>query len=326
MKRNFLSLILGLAIGAGLVWYFLRNGEPAGPIAEKAKPAEHEEKGAEGIPLSRGAQEKMGLILQPAAGTNVLAEIRGLGRVLDTALLVQQWNELGVARIAAGASHKEWERLGTLFSQGQNASARALEAGEAAMKRDEAVAVGAEARLNTTWGTAFVHRPEMPELIGHLARMETVVVRIEFPLGSVLEDLPPTVSLSPLADPTRRVSIEVLGAAPSADPLTQGPAFLGTIPGKGFVPGTAFDAFCPQPKALRTGAFIPSSAIVRHEGAAYVYTPLSADHFARRAVTLEQPLADGWLVSGGVTNGQSVVITGAQMLLSTELKGQGGEE
>ena len=56
-----------------------------------------------------------------------------------------------------------------------------------------------------------------------------------------------------------------------------------------------------------------------------MFTPRPEDRFMRVAVELERPAGGGWIATG-LTNGQPVVVTGAQVLLSTELKAGGGEE
>ena len=65
---------------------------------------------------------------------------------------------------------------------------------------------------------------------------------------------------------------------------------------------------------------------MRHEGEAFIYVQRSPGLFERRGVELEHPLEKGWFVAEGLKAGESIVISGAQQLLSTELKGEGGEE
>ena len=62
--------------------------------------------------------------------------------------------------------------------------------------------------------------------------------------------------------------------------------------------------------------------MVRFLGKAWVYCQLSADRFARREIPATQPTDDGWFVPSGVKVGERVVASGAQLLLSEELKSQ----
>jgi hypothetical protein len=51
------------------------------------------------------------------------------------------------------------------------------------------------------------------------------------------------------------------------------------------------------------------------------------EKFARKPVTLDSPLDKGWFVDGeggGVAEGDHIVVTGAQVLLSEEMKAAAG--
>ncbi len=66
------------------------------------------------------------------------------------------------------------------------------------------------------------------------------------------------------------------------------------------------------------GFVLPASAVVRSAGQPWVYELDEPESFHRRAVTLDRPSPDGWLVTGDWP--RSVVTSGAQSLLSEELK------
>ena len=71
---------------------------------------------------------------------------------------------------------------------------------------------------------------------------------------------------------------------------------------------------------------VPSAAVVRHAGRAFLYVQTSDETFARQEVRLDRPTADGWFVAGGLAAGQRVVVSGAQQLLSVELAGSTAPE
>ena len=68
-----------------------------------------------------------------------------------------------------------------------------------------------------------------------------------------------------------------------------------------------------------------NSALVRHEGEVFVYVQTSDELFLRQEIELDHPLSEGWFVDEGLKPGQKLVLTGAQQLLSEELKGEGRE-
>jgi hypothetical protein len=69
--------------------------------------------------------------------------------------------------------------------------------------------------------------------------------------------------------------------------------------------------------------------VLRHDGRAWVYVQEEEEKFVRKPVTLDTPLEGdkGWFISaegGGIKADDLLVVTGAQSLLSEELKAQGG--
>ena len=78
-------------------------------------------------------------------------------------------------------------------------------------------------------------------------------------------------------------------------------------------------------RSLRWNA-LGCAALVRHEGQVFVYLQKADEKFEREEVKLDLPLKDGWLVRGEISAGDKVVVTGAQQLLSEELKSRSGEE
>ena len=75
----------------------------------------------------------------------------------------------------------------------------------------------------------------------------------------------------------------------------------------------------PQPL---TGVVVPHAAVVYAEGKTWAYVQTGADTFLRREVHLDHLTPEGWFVTSGIAAGERVVVTGAQMLLSEELKSQ----
>jgi multidrug efflux pump subunit AcrA (membrane-fusion protein) len=67
---------------------------------------------------------------------------------------------------------------------------------------------------------------------------------------------------------------------------------------------------------------MPRAAIVRLHGQAWAYVQTDEQTFIRRQVPLDQPAEGGWFIPGGFEPGERVVVGGAQVLLSEELKSQ----
>ena len=218
------------------------------------------------------------------------------------------------------------ERVQLLRSQGDNASMRMLETAEAAVKRDRVMLASAQARLMTAWGPALAERDDLPALAASLLKQKAALVRIDLLPGETMAGMPKTVRLTAMTGEEASFDAEVLGPAPSADPQTQTRAFLALVPANGIAPGTLLNAFVAATGSAEKGFLLPRSAILRHDGEAFVWLQTGDDKFERRRVELGRALKDGILATSGVTATDRVVVTGAQQLLSDELKAAGGAE
>ena len=77
-----------------------------------------------------------------------------------------------------------------------------------------------------------------------------------------------------------------------------------------------------QPGKTREGVLVPDAAVVWHGGKAWAYVKQGNDRFVRREVSTAQDLPGGWFNAEGFAAGEPVVVSGAQLLLSEELKYQ----
>ena len=113
---------------------------------------------------------------------------------------------------------------------------------------------------------------------------------------------------------------QVLGPALSTDSAVIGQAFLALVVtnAASLVPGSSIIAQIDT-GAREGGVVLPRDAVVRHAGQGWVYVETGPHTFTRRPVPLDRPHSDGWLVPGQWT--QPIIISGAQSLLSEELKG-----
>jgi len=87
-------------------------------------------------------------------------------------------------------------------------------------------------------------------------------------------------------------------------------------------PGMAFQAWIPVSGEPRTGVVVPRSAVVRSGARSWIYLQVSEGEFSRRELRDALSVEGGWFVQDGYTPGQAVVTSGAQCLLSEELKSQ----
>ncbi len=70
------------------------------------------------------------------------------------------------------------------------------------------------------------------------------------------------------------------------------------------------------------GVVIPDSAVVWLDGKAWAYVQQGRGHFIRKEVATDHPVGKGWFVTKIFMDGDSIVVQGAQLLLSEEFRTQ----
>ena len=328
MKRAIvLVIVIAAAIGGG-VWWFQQHGAPAAPPADKPADAAqgthvtHDEQGNTVVRMSDDDQGDAGIVFgNPVAG-QWSQEVKGYGRVLDPAPLAGLDNELVSAQAAASATAQEWGRQKTLSAQ-TNTSARALQAAEAAAQHDQLAVQSVRDRLTLAWGAVLAGRNDLAGFVQLLTDRQAVLLRVDLPGGESLAAPPAGARVVTLSGKTTEA--KYLSPVTEVDPLIQGQGFVFSIqPNEIYLaPGQAVTVWLQVPGEPLAGVIIPRDAVVRLEGAGWVYVmdkDKGGEGFTRRKIPLDRPTEGGWFVTGNVKVDDYVVVTGAQTLLSEELK------
>lgn len=279
------------------------------------------------VKLDAATQKLMGLEISPLKAGQLEPEKKAFGRVLDVTPLVSLAADLTTAQAAAEASQAELKRLTTLTAQ-NNASQRALQAAQAAAAHDQAQVEATWLRLLGTWGSAIAERKDLTGFVQSLATLAAALVELELPAGESLTGVPTGARLLTLSGDSRPVQAQFVGPAPVVDSQMQGHGFLFLVESNQtrLAPGAAVTGFITLPGAPQTGVVLPRNAVVRFNGATWVYRLGGEESFERVEIALGPPLADGWFLPKGLKPEDKVVTVGAQQVLSEELKAQGGEE
>jgi len=327
MKKLFVGIVIGLAVGGFAVWTVLRHNAsdvPKAAAKEEKKedsPVQHGTNGETFLKLDAKAQTRMGLKTAALAAIEIEPEIKAYGKVLDSTPLATLLAELATTRSSLEVSRGEFERVKVLQAQG-NASPRLLEAAKAALDKDSLLLDAAQMRLGLGWGPLAGH-PKLASIVQSLARQQAALVRFDLPLGSLIKTPPLGVRLGLAGGEENFVAAEFLGAAPTADPQTQGQGFLFLLPANPPPVNAALAGWLKFGGEKESGVLVPRAALLRHGGEVFVYVQTGDDTFERREVELVRLLVDGWFVDEGLKPGMKLVVEGAQQLLSEELKGKG---
>jgi hypothetical protein len=325
MKKTLILVALVVSAVAGLVFAYLEMRKERDLEASAEAPViapSRVERGADGatiLKLDAETQKRLGLQTAVPVAGSVANELTATARVLDGSSFVSAVNELRAAHAALDAARADHERKQKLFANGRNASASAVEQAAALVTQQTLVIESAHQRLFATWGRGVAGHDDLPALAQRLLQREAALVRVELLATDTLEILPATLRLLRQSGEAITTA-NVLGPATATDSTVAGQSFLClvTINASSLVPGSALLARLGT-GVSENGTVLPRGAVVRHAGLGWAYVQTAADTFTRRIVPLDRAHPDGWLVSGEWS--QPVLISGAQSLLSEELKG-----
>ena len=380
MKRRFVQQTLPLLLAGGL-WLGSGCDKHADPAKQATPEKAHEKEGTHVerneagetvVALPKETQARIGLKLGALKAVSLGPEIKAYGRVVDPAPLAVLASDLMTARLTASVSQQEVERvkatrnaelaaaetalkvsreelirLTKLHEQG-NASTRALQTAEAALKRDELLMVSQHAataralqtaeanaqrdqlqaaavrgRLLLATGKSVVERDDLTDFIQTLVNGAAALLRLDVPAGQALPGGVTGARILATKVGAAPTDAEYLGATANVDALTQGTGFLFFVNGASdLAPGSALTGWLKFAGGPIEGVVIPRDAVVRFNGLGWAYVKTSKDDFTRREVGLNHPVADGWFVTSGFSAKDEVVMVGAQQLLSEESKGK----
>lgn len=327
MKWKILLPIAIVLLISALIYGFLQMRGEKGSGAEKEKPtagqSKEEASAKQVVNLDETAQKAAGLETTALSPATLPTEIKSYGRVLDPSGLISLLSNVASAKAALDASAKDYERVKALFTQGENASAKAMETAEAATKRDQIALQAAQAQLLASWGKSFADQSDLPTLVQSLSTLQNVVARLDLPAGEMSDQTPLGARLL-VAGASQTVSATFIGRPTATDPQVQGQGFLflATNTPPRLSPGLALTGFLQMPGEPLHGVKLPEAAVVRTAELAWVYVQTGSTNFTRRELNQDHPVADGWFVTTGLQPNDRVVTTGAQTLLSEERKSE----
>jgi hypothetical protein len=324
MKKVILLLVLA-ALGAGLTIAYREMRTERDMEADAEAPVIAESRvtltaaGAT-VALDPETRNRLGVASSVLIAATTADEVTGTARVLDGASLTAQLADLHAAEALFQASRAAYERLRKLAAEGQNASMSAVEAADAARKRDEAACDAARGKITAEWGPAIAGRSDLALLAAALLRREQALILAELPATEHL-DMPPETAVIERLDGFTSPAHYVGPAPSSVSPFaSQCLLYLVTEHAESLATGSSATARLARPGKTTSGWLLPRDAVLRHSGRSWIYVEIKAGIFERRPIDLDHPHPEGWLVVDEIA--APVVHSGAQSLLSEELKGE----
>ncbi len=338
MIKKIAHFILTLCVLAALGWGLWRGlahekendekaKEEAATAAEEAKEPPPEDYT---VTLEKGLWKAIGVEMEAPEKAELAPRRVAFGRVLDPTPLVTLDSDLAAAEAALSASRAEYERSQKLLAAGENTSRKAAETAEAAFRADEIKADGIRRQGLLQWGaTVGDDAKARRNFVEALVHGEAALVRVDLLPGDALSDLPKAAKLLVLGREATPIETINITPAADADARTQAQGFILRVDKPPFAlrPGMALTAWLELAEKPRSGFTLPRSAVLRHDGRTWVFIQEEEEKFVRKPVTLDSPMEKGWFVTGedgGVSADELLVVTGAQALLSEEMKASAG--
>lgn len=337
IKRLALAILL-MGLAAIVVWSLLQDKRDMGK--EEATPAATQRvavvNGMTVVTLATATQAQSGIRTEPLSSTNDRAEMAAYGTVLDLQPLLDlraryalAQADADVAQATLAASRQEYERSRLLYQDNQNIALKTYQAAQAAYRSDQAKAAAAglnaqniQAGMRQQFGATLTrwalkaHSPEFARLVNR----QDVLLRVTLPLDDGIV-APARIQIG--ANDKRRLPADLVSPSPQSDPAIQGNAFIYRA-AAALASGTHITAYLPTAKQITRGTLIPAGAIVWYGGQPWAYVQIHADRFGRYPVAQQSPMQGGFFVTKGFKPGQRIVVSGAQLLLSEELRPQAG--
>jgi len=331
LKRAF-TIGGGLLLGALIIFGFLKGRGESASEAQRDAPvnAPSRMQASDGplgdeaaVVLDSVARERAGIVTSVLGGGSSAATIRLAGVLISDPTRVTTVQAPVAGRLTA--SRGSWPALGEYRAPG-TVIAQVSDARPLALTRGGTVTqVSAQPGQIVQAGQELLQLTDFTQLLA----------RIAWP-PEATSTPPRRIMLAPLgggvmsSSPAAYVSAYLVGPAADVDSVTRMPVYLyrtsGTWPGAR--PGASVMALLSDPATAAAGVFVPAAAVVQWEGLAWAYVQRADGHnrkrFVRRRVDTSKPVANGWLVTHGgalgVHAGDTVVVQGAQDLLSEEFR------
>jgi membrane fusion protein, multidrug efflux system len=287
--------------------------QPAAEAKEKAAPE------SEGVTLKSEEVEKAGIKTTTLAGSRHAPETTGYAVVIAREALAQAVADLTSAGAVERQSGAILARDRGLAGTPGAVPVEALESAERQATVDHAALMLAARRLAATYGQNAPWKDSYNSAtLSSLARGDTLLARVTFPLGALGSATPAKLRLTRLgsAQGSKHIETAALWRAP-ADPTIPGESFFAILKGGEASEGERLLAHADV-GAAEAGVVVPFSAAVISAGKYWCYVEEKPGVFVRTEIDPGMPTDDGYFVREGIPPGAQVVTSSAGLLLARE--------
>lgn len=295
--------------------------------------------GRPAVRVSRASQGASGIEVQPLKPASSEEELEVYGAVLGIQPLLElrgrylaALGEMRARQASMRAAQTEHERMKLLYQDDRNVSEQALRAAESRFHSESAQLASAQAavealdaELRSAWGDVIAGwmRATDSGVLKTLLDRRSHLIQVSFPFDApVSSALRGALSVAPLTGRDKSRPARYVSEAPRSEAVLPGQTYFYLVDGSDLRAGTRVVARVGL-GGKESGVLVPSAAVVWHAGKAWVYVQHEDERFDRYPVSAMRDLGNGWFEpSGELKPGDKVVVSGAQLLLSEELKFQ----
>jgi multidrug efflux system membrane fusion protein len=283
----------------------------------------------------------------------ILPRILPTDRVTLTNQLAIARSDVNSATASLEAARAAYERARVLNADSKNVSDRVVEEARSRFESERARLEGAHETVRTlesslqsggpasttplvmqSDGTVVEVMAQPGESVEagtpllRISRLDRLVARIDLPLGESLPAGSLGARIVPAGQEHQPVEADRIATAAVIDPKAPGQSFLFRLRDSrfGLRPGLAVTAYIATAATKRAGATVPTAAVVRLSGKAYVYVQTANGQFTRKEIRTDSPVSAGYFIGNQLAPRTRIVVAGGQTLLSEEFKPEGVSE
>jgi len=290
------------------------------------------------VMLDDEAEAYAGIETRTLLASSYFPDVKAQAKVINVAELLairadynQARSTLNVAKVAEVSAKQELSRL-TELSQGAGSIAtKKVNYAEATWREAKAKLQGLQfqvadvkAQARQAWGetvSAWVVGSDSKQLNRLVSRQDSLLL-VTLPAGATLAA---DVSFIRVAREDSRNNARIayfVSPAVNADQLIQGETYYFRIATGKLRSGMRLAAWLPETSEPLSGVFIPDEAVVWYAGQAWAYVELEEGKYQRRSLRDSLKTGSGLFSQQDIEQGENLVLTGSQMLLSEEFRWQ----
>ncbi len=285
------------------------------------------------VRVTRQSQIASGITAEKMTPYSHRRVIKAYGEVVDLSSLIEMMDNFAAAKaqslkanLQLVLSRNEYERAAKLFKSHNLVSLENLQNAEGAYEADLAdsqaaarAMQGLNGEIIQEWGNVVAgwissNSRSAAALVSH--RISLIVITIP---RIRREFRPPDVAEVETVNGSS-VRASLVSASPVTGSNIHGLSYIyqaGSLPS--LPAGMNIVASLPDGKR-ETGVVVPRSSVVWLNGKSWVFVKTGSDEFVRKEIRTGDSAGGGWFIDRGIVPGEEVVVKGAQLLLSQELK------